>query len=865
VESFGERLRTCRRQCWDPLRGGWLTQERLGELLGSELGDAGYSGAAVSDWERDRSKLHEDNRRVLLALLAVLLRLGGLQSAGDANRLLRAGNYRELDPAEHEQLFGSPAIAPGAGAVVALPPVSAPPADPRPYERPAPVSAVAPTPERRKQLILLDKVRNFWVAGVLEQTTRDRLPFELAWECQEEAVQRPWRELLGPAAAVPHPPPGEGIVHVFRAADRALLILGEPGSGKTTLMLELAGALAAQALDDPAEAIPVVLNLVSWSERRGTIADWAVEELLAKYQIPRGTGRRWLDADDLVLLLDGFDEVPAALRRACALALNRFRDEHGLTSLVVCSRVDEYAACGLRLKLGEAIRVRPLESAQIDTYLRTTAPGLAPLRSAVVHDDTLRELARTPLMLKVMAVAYGREADGAPTEAAPEPAGAGALSAARRHLLAAYVRHMFQWSRAGGPPDPRETSRRLAWFSRRLLEHNQSVFMLEQLQPSWLPPGPWRWTYLLAAWLLGGLFGGPILWLMWTVLRMAIPELPVTASRPVAALTSLSLAEAEPVTLVAANLALGVVAATIHALFFDYREPFVGAPGGERRKRGWRVASLGVVIGLLSTLVVALSTLLFESGGWQRGELLLLALAWGVAEAVIFMFVAHKGFGYSYRTDIRPVEALGWSWAHAARGAGLGVVIAVLAEVVQTLLFPPFNGALANLSAFVLAGLLLGGMQGQRLVAKSRPNQGIWLSARNGVLAALVVALPFGLLLAVYRGATAAWMAAVAMGLLALALFGGGNVAKHFILRLLLWLRGDLPWRAVSFLDSAARLVLLRKVGGGYIFMHRLLQEYFAELETAAPGGAGGQETPGEDQRARARAGHEDIAAASAA
>jgi hypothetical protein len=39
----------------------------------------------------------------------------------------------------------------------------------------------------------------------------------------------------------------------------------------------------------------------------------------------------------------------------------------------------------------------------------------------------------------------------------------------------------------------------------------------------------------------------------------------------------------------------------------------------------------------------------------------------------------------------------------------------------------------------------------------------------------------------------------------------------------------------VAFLDEAAERLLLRKVGGGYIFVHRLLLEYFASLEKKEP------------------------------
>ena len=112
MRSFGQWLRHHRRQASDPLRGGLLTQARLGELIGDALGDAGYSGAAVSDWERDKSKISEDDRLVLVALLEVLHQCQGLDSMEAADRLLRAGNYRALDESERVRLF-SRAAGPG--------------------------------------------------------------------------------------------------------------------------------------------------------------------------------------------------------------------------------------------------------------------------------------------------------------------------------------------------------------------------------------------------------------------------------------------------------------------------------------------------------------------------------------------------------------------------------------------------------------------------------------------------------------------------------------------------------------------------------------------------------------------------------
>jgi eukaryotic-like serine/threonine-protein kinase len=39
-----------------------------------------------------------------------------------------------------------------------------------------------------------------------------------------------------------------------------------------------------------------------------------------------------------------------------------------------------------------------------------------------------------------------------------------------------------------------------------------------------------------------------------------------------------------------------------------------------------------------------------------------------------------------------------------------------------------------------------------------------------------------------------------------------------------------LPWRLIPFLDHCVDLIFLRRVGGGYIFVHRLLMEHFAEM-----------------------------------
>ena len=87
-----------------------------------------------------------------------------------------------------------------------------------------------------------------------------------------------------------------------------------------------------------------------------------------------------------------------------------------------------------------------------------------------------------------------------------------------------------------------------------------------------------------------------------------------------------------------------------------------------------------------------------------------------------------------------------------------------------------------------------------------------------GLAAGLVEGLPNGLIIGLVGGL----------------LYGGLACIQHAVLRFILSGKRYIPWKLVPFLDYCADRILLRKVGGGYIFIHRMLMEYFAELDTAA-------------------------------
>ena len=207
-------------------------------------------------------------------------------------------------------------------------------------------------------------------------------------------------------------------------AEGELLILGEPGAGKTTLLLELARTLLERAEQDERLPIPIVFHLSSWAEKRQALRTWLVEELSTKYQVPRKIGQGWIDADQVLPLLDGLDEVAKEARIACVQQINDYyqsRLEHGSSPIVVCCRSEEYTALSTRIMLQHAVSILPLTDEQIDTYLEQAGEQVQVLRQALNEDTELRSLARQPLMLNIFTFAYqGAQASEVPTGATRE-------------------------------------------------------------------------------------------------------------------------------------------------------------------------------------------------------------------------------------------------------------------------------------------------------------------------------------------------------------------------------------------------------------------------------------------------------------
>lgn len=356
-----------------------------------------------------------------------------------------------------------------------------------------------PLPTRpRNELLLLQQVKDE-VNGRLAQSLHNAVLINLGKQVQPEQVKRPWdaEVKIGSKSAQPLTPETP-ILEVFQRPDIAgkLLILGDPGSGKTTTMLDLTQALVQKAEADNTAAIPVLLHLSSWKDPRVLLHDWLLADLKSKYGVRKDIATQWLQDKQLVPLLDGLDEVNPEHQESCVQAINQWlQSDFRPLSLLVCSRREEYGNYATRLDLNGAIFLQALTDGQIQDYL--TSVQLPDLGQLFQQDEALLDLLHTPLLLSIAVLAF----PALSLEQWPQR-----LDSDQRlqRLLDAYLETMLHReirSRAyphQKPPTAQQIRHWLIVLAKRMQQESQTEFLIEKIQPeAWLLTKKQQWVYKL--------------------------------------------------------------------------------------------------------------------------------------------------------------------------------------------------------------------------------------------------------------------------------------------------------------------------------------------------------------------------------
>src|SRR6266849_4984379 len=820
--SFGKQLKT--------LRG------RVKQLKQSDVAKRlNVSVASVNYWENDFNK---PNMRNLKSLIALLFVEGAFTSAEEIEQFWQATNV-PIDEVWLADLIKKDAPDPELALASAADGVALPAQEEQPPIEAeaigAPEQPSASTFLYQNRLQLLQRVRSFWITGVLEQSLYSEALITLGFQKQPDAVANPWRFIIQESEQASTPlPAGTRITEIF--------------------------------------------NLASWVPRkRQSLALWLLEELETKYYVPRSIGSDWISTNQILPLLDGLDEVDASSRPACIQAINAYHQTHSLVPLVACCRLNDYRSQAKRLELSRAVTIAPLTTEQITASLAQIGERIASLRSAFDHDPVLQELATTPLMLTILILAY----QDSPLE---EIKGGGSAEGRKAQSFATYTQRMLRRRKAETRYAPEQT---IFWLSRlawQMKHQSQTIFSLEQMQPGWLMKKWQRRLYY-------GLITGPICGLF-----VGLAALGTVLSFPFIVLTTALISgllfgwASEPETETQSTKTvthLWIRQSLAHSL-----------------ENGVRIGiAAGLFVGISSFLYLYLG----DFSDWSLGSKIAGALAGGLPIGMCMGVCV--GLTVRLARKIEPVEASSWAWTELRRGIsrwvfiGIGVLVEVM--VVFPFLLTSHDVSLANFLSFALSSvfqlvlvvLLVSGvtrglsMRIPDVQQAVTPNQGTWRSARYGVVMALITAgiaavlagasdflayywfplhlgssikplgidreavsvmshllgvspttsQEFWILHALFWGLTDAAIPALAVGLAC----GGAAFVQHFVLRCLLWCAGCIPFNYARFLDYAAERILLRKVGGGYIFIHRLLLEYFAGVQAEAPPSANAPPTRG--------------------
>jgi hypothetical protein len=238
-----------------------------------------------------------------------------------------------------------------------------------------------------------------------------------------------------------------------RVPNHRLVVIGEPGSGKTVVAILL--TLGLLGVREPGGPVPVLLPVSSWDPVRERLDDWIVRTLAQPYYNGRAEIPRTLLTHGLLLpVLDGLDEIPESARRSAIKGINHAIG--GERPVVVTCRAAEYEELirggAPTLRRAAVVEISPVAPEDVVAYLGATdwptgvdwEPVFARLR--VERDGPVAAALSTPLMVTSARLVYQR-GGGDPGEL---------LDAARFDCAYAVEDHLTQGLvDAAYAPDPR--------------------------------------------------------------------------------------------------------------------------------------------------------------------------------------------------------------------------------------------------------------------------------------------------------------------------------------------------------------------------------------------------------------------------
>jgi NACHT domain len=669
-----------------------------------------------------------------------------------------------------------------------------------------------------------------WRQEAAIRRLNDPYPLPVSWEPAAASLAEDWealRRLAASGAGWPPDPPqdmwaagpsqlagtgGDLVGMLARVPTGRLVVLGEPGAGKSMLMVRLVlDLLARRAVGGP---VPVLFSLASWNPGEQGLRDWLGAQMstdhpaLAAAASPGAAQESSIEAlleAGLVLpVLDGLDEIPDDIR---SLAIAGISDalQPSWKAVVTC-RTEQYADIMRHVPRpalrAAAIQLRSLDAGAVSRYLLDDTGGpesaarWAPVLAVLGGTAPVAQALATPLMVSLARTIYNpRPGELAGPLRQPAELCDAALAdrgAVESLLFDAYVPAAYRSAPSGrrgwrGWPDA-GVSRWLTFLAGHL-EYQVRTPSLAWWQLSTalsrhalgLIVGCVSFlTFGLAGWIAGGRSYGIGYGLAYGVSFGLAGYLSFVfgSSLPMARVEFRFRDSARKVmTRFSVGVALGIVLAGVTGQSADLL-------GG---------IAVGCALGTYSWLSTpALGRMIPSPSGTLSQDR-----------------VGTLGFGLAFALAVGTLGGGDVAGLSTSRGGFSAEPAGTAAAVVVCATLAIFFGALQYGRVGAVCYGIAGGVVGLLATA--------WIIPVGGLGSGLSFGAAFGISTGIIAVAPRAW-------------------GRFTLSRTFLSLRGDLPWRLTAFLSDAHQRGILRQVGAVYQFRHIGLQQRLADRPQGRPG-----------------------------